>query len=65
MKYDIEFLKEEGWFVNKDGSVYEISFKSYDERTIGSRLKPLAQKTLPFNYEVVKNEIVNYKEKVK
>jgi hypothetical protein len=47
--------------VNKDGSIYEISFKSYDERTIGSRLKPLAQKTLPLEYQAIKDEIVNYK----
>jgi len=46
----------------KDGKYY-ISFVSYDERMIGSRLKPLAQKKLLFDYQVVKKEITNYKEK--
>lgn len=46
---------------DKDGGKYYISFEAYDERVVGSRLKPLAQKRLPFNYESIKNEIVNYK----
>jgi len=39
-----------------------ISFVAFDERTIGSRLRPLAGKRLPFNYEAVKAEILAYKE---
>tara|TARA_E500000305_G_scaffold31974_1_gene24200 strand:+ start:2385 stop:3245 length:861 start_codon:yes stop_codon:yes gene_type:complete len=49
--------------VEKDSNEYKISFKSYDERTVGSRLKPLAQKELPFSYEEIINEITKYKEK--
>ena len=48
---------------NKDDGEFYISFQAYDERTVGSRLKPLAQKTLPFNYTSVINEILKYKEK--
>lgn len=40
-----------------------ISFVAFDERTIGSRLRPLAGKRLPFTYEAVKAEILSYKEK--
>jgi len=40
-----------------------ISFVAFDERTIGSRLRPLAGKRLPFNYEAIKAEILAYKEK--
>jgi len=47
---------------DKDGGKYFISFEAYDERVVGSRLKPLAQKRLPFNYESIKKEIINYKE---
>jgi hypothetical protein len=46
---------------DKDGGKYYISFEAYDERVVGSRLKPLAQKRLPFNYESVRNEILTYK----
>jgi|TARA_Y100000310_G_scaffold228786_1_gene231098 hypothetical protein len=47
---------------NKEDGKYYISFQSYDERAVGSRLKPLAQKTLLFDYDAIKNEILNYKE---
>ena len=42
-----------------------MSFQAYDERTVGSRLKPLAQKTLPFSYKSIKEEILNYEEENK
>ena len=45
----------------EDGKFY-ISFQAYDERTVGSRLKPLAQKVLEFDYSSVMNEIIKYKE---
>ena len=45
----------------EDGKFY-VSFKAYDERTVGSRLKPLAQKVLDFNYDSVMKEILKYKE---
>lgn len=47
-----------------DGEVTEhmISFINYDERTVGSRLKPLSGKRLPFNFEAIQNEILTYKE---
>tara|TARA_R100000278_G_scaffold92874_1_gene70925 strand:- start:825 stop:1688 length:864 start_codon:yes stop_codon:yes gene_type:complete len=48
--------------VNKSTQDYEISFEGYDERMVGSRLKPLAQKLLPFDYKAVINEIKSYKE---
>lgn len=48
--------------VNKSTQEYEISFEGYDERMVGSRLAPLAQKKLPFDYEAVINEIKSYKE---
>ena len=47
---------------NKDDLKYYVSFKSYDERTVGSRLKPLCQKELLFDYQTIKKEILNYKE---
>tara|TARA_R100000656_G_scaffold100934_1_gene73351 strand:- start:932 stop:1798 length:867 start_codon:yes stop_codon:yes gene_type:complete len=46
----------------EDGKFY-ISFQSYDERAVGSRLKPLAQKVLDFDYDSVINEILKFKEK--
>ena len=49
--------------VDKKSGNYIISFKSYDERTVGSRLKPLAQKNLLFDYSTIINEIITYKEK--
>lgn len=47
---------------SKEDGKYYISFETYDERVVGSRLKPLAQKVLPFEYEAVSNEILKYKE---
>ena len=49
---------------NKEDGKYEVSFQSYDERMVGSRLKPLAQKSLPFNFDEIINEIKSYKEEV-
>ena len=48
--------------INKETNAYEISFEGYDERMVGSRLKPLAQKQLPFDYEAIVEEIKLYKE---
>lgn len=48
--------------IDKADEKAHISFKSYDERTVGSRLRPLAQKKLPFSYEAIKNEIISYRE---
>ena len=45
----------------EDGKFY-LSFKAYDERAVGSRLRPLAQKVLEFDYNSVMNEILKYKE---
>ena len=47
---------------NKEDGAYEVSFQSYDERMVGSRLKPLAQKDLPFEYSSIMEEIKQYKE---
>ena len=47
---------------SKEDGKYYISFETYDERVVGSRLKPLAQKILPFEYEAISNEILKYKE---
>ena len=47
---------------NKEDGKFYISFQAYDERTVGSRLRPLAQKTLPFDYNSVISEILKYKE---
>jgi hypothetical protein len=47
---------------NREDGKYTISFKNYDERAIGSRLKPLVQKELPFDYGSITKEITNYKE---
>tara|TARA_Y100001938_G_C8096654_1_gene438592 strand:+ start:4440 stop:5309 length:870 start_codon:yes stop_codon:yes gene_type:complete len=48
--------------IEKDGSGHSISFEGYDERMVGSRLKPLSQKKVPFNYKAVMDEIKSYKE---
>ena len=48
--------------IDKATQDYFISFEGYDERMVGSRLKPLAQKLIPFSYEAVINEIKSYKE---
>jgi len=47
---------------SKEDGKYYISFEAYDERVVGSRLKPLAQKVLPFEYSAISNEILKYKE---
>ena len=47
---------------NKEDGKFYISFQAYDERTVGSRLRPLAQKTLPFDYDSIISEILKYKE---
>ena len=47
---------------SKEDGKYYISFEAYDERVVGSRLKPLSQKVLLFDYEVISSEILNYKE---
>ncbi|MBT7929794.1 AAA family ATPase [Candidatus Peregrinibacteria bacterium] len=49
-------------FFEKAGIDPMMSFKAYDERVVGSRLRPLAQKTLPFDYEAIQKELLNYKE---
>tara|TARA_Y100000310_G_scaffold77401_1_gene74012 strand:+ start:243 stop:1115 length:873 start_codon:yes stop_codon:yes gene_type:complete len=46
---------------NKDNK-FEISFQAYDERSIGSRLRPLAQKKLPLDYKAILKEVNSYKE---
>jgi len=45
----------------KEDGQFNVSFEAYDERVIGSRLAPLAQKVLPFDYQAVSKEILNYK----
>ena len=45
---------------DKETKKYYISFQAYDERTVGSRLKPLAQKTLLFDFKTIQNEITTY-----
>jgi len=47
---------------DKDTKGYYVSFQAYDERTIGSRLKPLAQQTLEFNYDSIKQQILTYEQ---
>ena len=49
--------------INKESGKSHISFEGYDERAVGSRLRPLAQKEMLFDYETVKQEILSYKEK--
>ena len=48
--------------VGKEKEGYIISFRGYDERMIGSRLRPLAQKQISFSYKDVIKEINAYKE---
>lgn len=48
--------------IDKATSSYSISFEGYDERMIGSRLAPLAQKLLPFDYDKIMEELKSYKE---
>ena len=45
---------------SKADNKYYISFLSYDERSVGSRLEPLKQKKLPFSYEAVVKEVENF-----
>lgn len=49
--------------IDKKTKQHMISFVGYDERSVGSRIKPLHGKTLPFNYEAIKAEVTGYKEK--
>lgn len=49
--------------IDKKTQQHMISFVGYDERSVGSRIKPLHGKTLPFDYNAVKAEITGYKEK--
>ena len=48
--------------VIKDETIPKVSFQAYDERTVGSRLKPLNGKVLQFTYESVNKAITEYKE---
>jgi len=48
--------------VVKDELIPKVSFQAYDERTVGSRLKPLNGKILPFTYNDVIKAITEYKE---
>tara|TARA_R100000908_G_C3756642_1_gene151453 strand:- start:7247 stop:8083 length:837 start_codon:yes stop_codon:yes gene_type:complete len=48
--------------VVKDKAVPMVSFQAYDERTVGSRLKPLNGLVLPFTYRDVTKAITEYKE---
>jgi len=48
--------------VQKDETVPRVSFQAYDERTVGSRLKPLNGKLLPFTFNDVNLAITEYKE---
>lgn len=48
--------------VIKDKPVPMVSFQAYDERTVGSRLKPLNGLVLPFTYTDVTKAITEYKE---
>jgi len=44
----------------KDELIPYVSFQSYDERTVGSRLKPLNGKVLPFTYNDITKAITEY-----
>ena len=48
--------------IDKTTGEHAISFEGYDERMVGSRLKPLAHKLLPFDYNKITEEIKSYKE---
>ena len=48
--------------IDKTTGEHAISFEGYDERMVGSRLKPLAHKLLPFDYNKITKEIKSYKE---
>ena len=45
---------------DKNTNERKISFKSYDERTIGSRLEPLAQKEIALDYNAIVNELKQF-----
>ena len=47
--------------VVKDNPIPKVSFQAYDERTVGSRLKPLNGLVLPFTYTDVTKAITEYK----
>ena len=48
--------------IDKKTGEHMISFVGYDERSVGSRIKPLHGKTVKFSYEAIKAEITGYKE---
>ena len=48
--------------VVKDEIIPNVSFQAYDERTVGSRLKPLNGKILPFTYDDITKAITEYKD---
>ena len=45
----------------KTGDAY-MSFVGYDERSVGSRLRPLSGKNIKFSYNAVRETIIGYKE---
>lgn len=47
--------------INKKDKKHTISFVGYDERSVGSRLKPIYGKELQFDYNVIKETITGYK----
>ena len=44
---------------------YTISFEAYDEVKVGSRVRAIAQKELPFDYNVIAQTIAEYSEEEK
>ena len=46
----------------KNDGHYYINFRSYEERMIGSRLKPLSQQELLFDYKTIHETVKKYKE---
>lgn len=49
--------------IDKKTGKHMISFVGYDERSVGSRIKPLHGKNLLFDYNVIKAEVTGFKEK--
>jgi len=49
-----------GYTTIKKNGEFTISFAGYDEKSIGSRLRPLRGKEFPFNYEAIKKAITGY-----
>jgi hypothetical protein len=47
---------------DKGDGTYRISFEAYDEVKVGSRLRPIAQKELAFDYNEITNIIAMYNE---